>query len=124
MKSIIIVLLLSLGSLLSYSQDHVNDITGEWISKNKEMKVKIYKKADLYFGKVVWLHANNKHEVQVGDIIIKSLSYNPENKKYEEGEFVWGDRELDCELILKSDQALELNLSKYFFSKTLNWNKI
>lgn len=34
---------------------HADKITGFWVTEKKECVVEIYKKGDLYFGKMVWL---------------------------------------------------------------------
>ena len=60
MKKIFLLLILSILSIFTYAQS-ADDIIGKWMSSSGEAHIQIYKKGNIYSGKIVWLK-NPKHE--------------------------------------------------------------
>jgi uncharacterized protein (DUF2147 family) len=59
MRVSILVLLSVFSSLVSIAQK-ADDILGIWYNEEKSAKIEIFKKADKYYGKVVWLKEPNR----------------------------------------------------------------
>ena len=95
MKKIILLLMLTASFTFSYAQS-ADDVVGKWISSSKEAHIQIYKKANSYFGKIVWLKTPNKENGKpildeknpnaklraravLGLEIVKDLKYNNSN---------------------------------------------
>ncbi|GAB3639534.1 DUF2147 domain-containing protein [Spirosoma arcticum] len=55
MRSIILLLLLISGPILTaFSQDKSDAILGEWLSAKKDSRVLIYRRGNLYYGRLTW----------------------------------------------------------------------
>lgn len=53
------MVLCSLLMLKATYAQHADDILGKWLNPSGEGQISIYKKGDLYFGKLVWLKLPN-----------------------------------------------------------------
>ncbi|MFK8045630.1 MAG: DUF2147 domain-containing protein [Crocinitomicaceae bacterium] len=62
------------SSLAAICQVSENDILGVWMTELKDGKIEIYKKNNLYFGKIVWIAKPNDES---GNPILDSK--NPDN---------------------------------------------
>lgn len=60
------ILLLLIGLVMTFSsfaqKMKVDDIIGKWFTENNEAKVEIYRIADKYYGKIIWLKEPNDKE--------------------------------------------------------------
>lgn len=56
MKLVLVISVL-LFSILAISQNSESDILGVWHTELKDAKIEIYKKNNLYHGKIIWLEA-------------------------------------------------------------------
>lgn len=59
MKSIISLLLIVFSTTI-FAQN-ADDIVGVWWTEDKDGKVEIYKKGDVYYGKLIWLKEPNEN---------------------------------------------------------------
>ncbi|MCL2098362.1 MAG: DUF2147 domain-containing protein [Bacteroidales bacterium] len=79
-----------------------NNILGVWYNQEKSAKIEIYQMGGKFYGKIIWLKeangadGNPKLDVKnsdeklrtqsvIGLIMLKNLTYNPKNKKWEDG---------------------------------------
>jgi len=94
MKNFVTILLVSLYTALSYSQTERNKIIGQYCTDTKEGKIEIFKKGDIYYGKIIWrkdtrLDTKNPdknllNRSVVGIVFMKDFVF--ENKKWIDGE--------------------------------------
>lgn len=61
MKAIIVVVLFSLISFFSFSQNSPDAIVGKWITTTGNCMVEVYKQNTEYKAKVVWFKEGKKH---------------------------------------------------------------
>jgi uncharacterized protein (DUF2147 family) len=64
MKKIILLMMLIASIISTYAQSR-NDIVGKWINASGEAHIQIYKKGNVYFGKIVWLKSPNSENNRV-----------------------------------------------------------
>lgn len=113
MKKSIIIITLILASIATNASNNPNNILGVWLMANKNVKVKIYKIDSTYLGKVIWMDVDaNKKNFNVGGTIIDNMRFNPENQKYEGGNFYGRGHRLNCELRLVELDLIEVKVSK------------
>ncbi|HEY0055381.1 MAG TPA: DUF2147 domain-containing protein [Pedobacter sp.] len=57
MKAVLLLLIFSFNSIANAQSS--DDVTGKWQSAHGNSKIEIYKRGDLYFGKIIWLKEPN-----------------------------------------------------------------
>lgn len=57
MKAVLLLLIFSFNSVAKAQS--ADDVTGKWQSAHGNGKIQIYKRGDLYFGKIIWLKEPN-----------------------------------------------------------------
>lgn len=60
MKNILFTLI-AVFSIQTMAYSQADKILGTWLNEKKDAKIKVYKKGDKYFGKIIWLK-NNKND--------------------------------------------------------------
>ena len=127
-----------------FCQSQSDDILGIWLEEKKQSKIEIYKKDNVFFGKIIWLkepldeygnikldkkNPNNsmrKNPIN-GLVIMKDLKYK---KKGE-----WSDGEIydarsgktySLELYMKNVNKLDLRgyIGYTLFGKTTSWTRV
>tara|TARA_B100001564_G_scaffold277459_1_gene239411 strand:+ start:108 stop:533 length:426 start_codon:yes stop_codon:yes gene_type:complete len=127
-----------------FCQSQSDDILGIWLEEKKQSKIEIYKKDNIFFGKIIWLkepldeygnikldkkNPNNsmrKNPIN-GLVIMKDLKYK---KKGE-----WSDGEIydarsgktySLELYMKNVNKLDLRgyIGYTLFGKTTSWTRV
>ena len=103
MKNFLLILITVLGfQTISYAQN--DEIIGIWLNEKKDSKIKVYKRGNSYYGKVIWLK-NDKNDdgtspkvdsknpnaklhtrTIVGTNILKDLKWDASDKEWNSGE--------------------------------------
>ncbi len=122
----------------SNAQVKSSDITGLWLNDQENAHILIYQKGDAFFGKLTWVKPDNEKEpIQnnsdrskpskeiLGMDIISNLVFDDETWKKGTLYLPKKDREVNCEALLsKSKDVLTLNITKFWFSSSINWTRI
>lgn len=143
MKKIFLLATMLCFSLLALAKTNPDDIIGVWLSANGQAHLQIYKEADKYFGKLVWLKdpnnakggpkvdANNPDESLrtkplLGLVILR-------NFKYDDGEWSGGrvydpQNGKDYKCYMKLKDAKTLNVRGYIgfslLGRTEVWTRV
>ncbi len=126
LKKYILLLSLIFSTLALHAQNNPDAVLGTWYNGSKESRIEIYKCADKYCGKIVWLKEpntedgkpkvdkNNPDEKQrnrpiEGLVLMKDFSYDSDNV-WEEGEIYdpKSGKTYSCKMTLKSNGELEV----------------
>ena len=137
-NKLVIVLILLLTAVTGFAQKP-DDLIGKYRLPNN-LDVEIYKKGDLYFGKIIAL--NNYEDGQTKDFknpekekrnnlllgmeIIKNLAFDSDEKKWIDGEMYGPEKGMIFHLKVNKigEKEIEVVGSKYFFRRTLEWKKL
>jgi uncharacterized protein (DUF2147 family) len=138
MNKIIITAALLFLSLNIFAQK-ADDIIGKYHLPNK-LDIEIYKKGNKFFGKVIalngWENGQTKdyknpdkakqNEPLKGKTIIKNLEFDANKKEWINGEMYGPEKGMFFNLKVTEIRKNEVEVvgSKYFFWKTLIWEKI
>ncbi len=138
MNKIIIIVAFLFLSLNIFAQK-ADDIIGKYHLPNK-LDIEIYKKGNKYFGKVIalngWENGQTKdyknpdkakrNEPLTGKTIIKNLEFDANEKEWINGEMYGPEKGMFLNLKITEIRKNEIEVvgSKYFFWKTLIWEKI
>ena len=109
MKPILLQLLLIL-SINSFSQNNPNDITGKWMkTPKKDIIIQVYKVATEYRGKITWVGDKLKKK-DVGFMILQNLKYSPESNSWKNGKIhnPNNGKSYDAEARIKPDGTMEV----------------
>jgi uncharacterized protein (DUF2147 family) len=134
---LIIVILLTFTSIILAQQ--ADDLIGKYRLPN-QLDVEIFKTDGKYFGKIIGLGSltlehqkdiNNpdetlQDELLLGKTIIKDLEYDPAENEWVGGSMYGPEKGLIFSLKVTEirEQEIEVVGSKYFFWKTLTWQKL
>lgn len=139
MKSPFFTFLFGLISLSTFSQNDGDRILGRWLNEQKNAEIEIYKQDGKYYGKVLKITELEKMEMErledaekeekikriQGKIILKNLVYK--KNKWVNGTIIAPkkNQEADCVMSISSDyNTLNINITKGWFSKTINWIRV
>lgn len=112
-----------LFAISSYSQQ--NNIAGTFLTKNKKMKVEFYQTTKgKYNAKVVWKAKDADKDVNIGDVIIKNLTYNSKLKQYEDGTLTAKGKTLDCMVLFIDTNQIKIFMRYGFIKKEVIWKRI
>ena len=134
----LIMLFMFLISTAAVAQE-ANAIIGKYRLPNK-LDIKIYKYKNKFYGKIIALNGfedgqtkdvNNSDESKqndplLGKIIIKGLEYDKEAKQWINGRIYPPEKtiKVNLKIKLKGENAIQAEVSKFFFWKTMEWKKI
>tara|TARA_R110002096_G_scaffold74101_1_gene175601 strand:+ start:149997 stop:150437 length:441 start_codon:yes stop_codon:yes gene_type:complete len=144
MKSVIFVIAAIFG-IQSMAKAQNDKILGIWYNEKKDAKIKVYKKGDAYYGKIIWLK-NNKNDdgtspkvdsknpdsklrkrTIVGTNIMIALKWDESEKEYNEGEIYdpRGGSTYSLFAVLKDDKTLFLKgyIGFSIFGRSTIWTK-
>ena len=137
-NKLVIVLILLLTAVTGFAQKP-DDLIGKYRLPNN-LDVEIYKKGDLYFGKIIAL--NNYEDGQTKDFknpekekrnnlllgmeIIKNLAFDSDEKKWIDGEMYGPEKGMFFHLKVNKigEKEIEVVGSKFFLRRTLEWKKL
>ena len=118
---------------------HADDIVGKYHLPNN-LDIEILKSNNKYFGKIIALNGfedgqtkdiNNpdksKRNVRlIGKVIITNLKYDPEEKEWINGSMYGAEKGMFFDLKIKEVKrnSIEIEASKLFFWKTMEWTKL
>lgn len=111
MKHRMILLLLIVFSLESYSPTTGDAIIGNWLKTPKEdLIINVYRQDDYYNGKILWAKENEKKK-EVGFVILENLKYSANKKMWRGGRIhdPASGKTYDAEAKLKPDGTLEVH---------------
>ena len=140
MKRIILALICALPISI-IAQSKPDDILGTWMVQKKDAKVKIYKKGDAYFGKIIWL--SEPIDKNTGKAVLdfenpdSKLKSRPlidldiiTNMKFDEDE--WDDgtvydpdngKSYDCKLFIENGNLMVRGYLGWFY-ETETWTRV
>ncbi|NPA68044.1 MAG: DUF2147 domain-containing protein [Chlorobi bacterium] len=139
MKNITISLLTIIFSVsIGYSQK-ADDITGKYHLPNK-LDIEIFKYKTTYAGRIIALNGfengqtkdiknpdgKKRNDPLTGKVIITGLKFNPETKTWENGKMYGAEKGMFFNLRIKKlkKDKITVEASKYFFKKTIDWERI
>lgn len=112
-----------LFAISCYSQQ--NNIAGTFLTANKKMKVEFYQITNgKYNAKVVWKDKDADKDVNIGDVIIKNLTYNSKLKQYEDGTITAKGRTLDCMVLFLDTNQMKIFMRNGFIKKEIIWTRV
>ena len=122
-KTISIKVILLFFAISCYSQQ--NNIAGTFLTKNKKMKVEFYQTTKgKYNAKVVWKAKDADKDVNIGDVIIKNLTYNSKLKQYEDGTLTAKGKTLDCMVLFIDTNQMKIFMRNGFIKKEIIWTRV
>ena len=130
------VILFSLGIL---SAQQADDIIGKYHLPN-ELDIEIYKVGDKYEGKIIALNdyldgetkdfknpdKSKRNDFLVGKVIINDLEFDTDDREWVNATMYGPQKgiELNLKVTEMKENEIEVVGSKYFFWRTLTWQKI
>ncbi|RVU25722.1 DUF2147 domain-containing protein [Sandaracinomonas limnophila] len=137
LKYILKTICLSFISFFAFSQNHSDQILGEWLSEPKDGKILIFKQGDKYFGKISWSkRVSPKDEKNpdpalrskelLGLVILKNFKFNGEH--WESGTIYdpHSGKTYDCTLKLRNqNKTLDIRgfVGVSLFGRTSTWTR-
>ncbi len=143
MKKIFLFYALILGSIFSYAQDS-NAILGKWQNTTGEGRIEIFKKSNMYFGKLYWLREPN-NDPGIPKLDVKNPDPAKRNRHVKDleiltnfvyqGRNVWADGKIydpksgntyNCKMTLKSPDSLYLRgyIGISLFGRSEIWTRV
>lgn len=135
-RSVLIGIIMFLGSFIAAAQS-ADDIIGTYHLPN-DLDVEIYKHNNKYYGKIIALNnfengqlkdihnpdKTKQDEPLLGKIIIQDLVYNSLDKNWINGKMYSSEKGIvfNFKVVAINRNEIEIEGSKYFFSKTMQWN--
>lgn len=119
---IIIILLNILFYLGSSTPINPDAIIGKWENPNGGRKIEIFKKDNLYFGKIISVN-DKEAKVKPGDIVIKNIQFE-KNKWIGKIKIPAKENDFDLEISMPNSNNLKFVASYGLISKTKIWKRI
>ena len=122
-NTILVVFIFSLFSFSNFKDDNTSDaILGNWENPDGGRKMEIFKKGNLYFGKILSVTDKNV-KVKPGDIVLKNLKYD-EGKWMGQLKIPAKENDFDVKITMPSINQLKITESYGILSKTKIWKRI
>ncbi len=125
-------------TIASYAQK-ADDIIGKYKLPN-DLEIEIFKQSGKYNGKIIALNGfedgqttdyknpdDSKHNNKIlGMVIIKGLEFDVDDKEWINGSMYGQEKGMffDLEILEYKSKTIKIEASKYFFWKTMEWEKI
>ena len=139
MKPILILLTFVVGSApTAFAQNKPDTILGEWLSSKKDSRVLIYRRANLYYGKITWgTGGTTKDEKNpnpalqnrevVGLVILNNFTYDGYNT-WQDGT-IYDPREgktYACKMTVKNANTLSIRgyVGVSLFGRSEVWSRV
>jgi len=124
MKLVILKLVtLSFLLLAVFSIDSSDQIIGKWQNPDKNRQIEIFKKGDLYYGKIHWLKDTKDIKVKKGDIVMKDIKFSDE-KWIGKIKVPARDSDFDMEITMPDKDKLNIKASYGIMSRIKVWTRI
>lgn len=107
-------------STIAFAQNKSDEVLGQWLTSDNNAKIEIYKTADKYFGKIIWIEPSpkalagghghkNAKPVKVGQIILNDFVFNGSDT-WKDGTIYDpnNDETYSCYLILERKNKLKI----------------
>lgn len=137
-KVIILIGLFTIYSHMSFAQQNIDAILGDWLGQKKDVCFRIYKKNDKYFGKVVWGTGKDSIDTKnpdprfrnrklVGAVLLNDFVFDGTDTW--QGGTIYDPVEgktYSCKLTLVTDQKLKVRgyVGIALFGRTDYWTRI
>lgn len=135
------IVLLSFMAAGASAQNYADAIIGKWKSSDQKTIVEIFKKNDVYYGKIVWQavpnDANGKPRTDLenpdaskrsrplmGLEVMKDLEF--EDGYWQDGEIYNSQdgKTYDCDIWLEGNDILKMKAYWYFMHDTQTWTRV
>jgi len=103
--------------------DLKDQIIGKWENPDKTRQVEIFKKGELYFGKILWLKDTENVKVKKGDIVMFDILFS-KTKWVGKIKIPAKDNAFDMEITMPSIDKLNIKAYYGLLSKTKIWTRI
>jgi uncharacterized protein (DUF2147 family) len=103
--------------------DTKDQIIGKWENPDKTRQVEIFKKGELYFGKIIWLKDTENVKVKKGDIVMFDIQFS-KNKWVGKIKVPAKENAFDMEITMPAIDKLNIKASYGLLSKTKIWKRI
>jgi uncharacterized protein (DUF2147 family) len=123
MKKIITIVLVALSLPVAlFAQSLPDRIIGKWKNPTGEKTMEIYKKNELFYGKIV---EDADRELPLGLMILKDFKFVPDDNRWEGTVFVPKQtKDFTGKLSLKDKNTLVITVTSGFFSRSKEWSKV
>lgn len=133
----LLALFLTISVISNAQVNNPQDITGEWLTAAKDVKILIYEEGGRYFGKVTWgirelgKDTRNPEEAKrsldiLGSILLKDVVFNGKNK-WEDGKIYdpTSGKTYSCVIKLADSNTLEMRgyIGTPLLGKTETWSR-
>jgi uncharacterized protein (DUF2147 family) len=113
------ILLLLFTAAFSPKSD---DIIGKWENPDGGRKIEIFKKGELYFGKIIAV-SDEGAKVKPGDVVLKNITYK-KGKWNGQLRIPAKDNDFNTEMTMPSINKLKFVASYGFTTRTKIWNRM
>lgn len=103
--------------------DTKDQIMGRWENPDKTRQIEIFKKGELYFGKILWLKDTKNVAVKKGDIVMFDIRFS-KNKWMGKIKVPAKEDAFDMEITMPTIDKLNIKGSYGLLSKTRVWTRI
>jgi uncharacterized protein (DUF2147 family) len=103
--------------------DTKDQIIGKWVNPDKTRKVEIFKKNELYFGKILWLKESKNGKAKPGDIVMFDIQYT-KNKWIGKIKIPSKENVFDMQITMPTIDELQIKGTYGLFSKTKVWSRV
>lgn len=98
-------------------------ITGSWKNEETGSSVEIFKKDDLFYGKIVKVERNNGKE-KVGQLLLTDILFVTSSQTYKGQINAASEFTATCELEFIDENRLQLTAKKLFVKKRIEFSRI
>ncbi|MDI1255966.1 MAG: DUF2147 domain-containing protein [Flavobacterium sp.] len=103
--------------------DTKDQIIGQWENPDKTRQVEIFKKGEMYYGKILALKDTKNVKVKKGDIVMFDIRF-ANNKWIGKIKVPAKDNTFDMEITMPTIDKLNIKASFGLFNKTRIWTRI
>ena len=139
MQKLNVTIFLTLFITFGLFAQKADDIIGKYHLPNK-LDIEIFKYKGKYFGKIIALNGfengqkrdiknseyEKRNDLLIGKVIITSLEYDSAEKSWKNGKMYGAEKGMFFNLKIKEmkPNKITVEASKYFFRKSLDWEKL
>ncbi len=98
-------------------------LSGNWKNEETGSSVEIFKKDDLFYGKIVKVEGNNDKE-KVGQLLLTDITFVSSSKTYKGQINAANGFSATCEIEFIDENRLQLTAKKLFMKKRIEFSRI